>query len=99
MILLTLTIYFLWKLRFFNLFALMFRHQFLFFSLSFSIFFAFSVGLTTSNFGSLVRYKIPAIPFYVASLFIIANTYAELKRKKDVPVENPLEENLILSDA
>jgi hypothetical protein len=87
-ILLTLTIYFLWKLRFFNLFRLMFRHHFLFFSISFSIFFAFSVGLTTSNFGSMVRYKIPAIPFYVASLYIISHTYSELKRKEYVPDEN-----------
>jgi hypothetical protein len=102
-ILLSLTIYFLWKLRFFNLFRLMFRHHFLFFSLSFSIFFAFSVGLTTSNFGSLVRYKIPAIPFYVGSLFIIAHTYAELKRKEDLPEETPPEgippdEKLVLSN-
>jgi hypothetical protein len=98
-ILLSLTIYFLWKLRFFNLFPLMFRHHFLFFSLSFSIFFAFSVGLTTSNFGSMVRYKIPAIPFYVASLFIIANTYSELKKKKEEPgIEATPDEGLLLSN-
>ena len=41
------------------------------FCFSFAIFFSFSVGLTTSNFGSLVRYKIPAMPFFVAGLFII----------------------------
>jgi hypothetical protein len=82
-VILIFSVYFIWKLRFFNLFRLMFRHHFLFFSLSFSIFFAFSVGLTTSNFGSLVRYKIPAMPFYIASLFIISNTYSELKRKKE----------------
>lgn len=40
------------------------------FALTFSIFFSFAVGLTTANFGSLVRYKIPAIPFFLASLFI-----------------------------
>jgi len=34
------------------------------------IFFAF-VGVTTGNFGSLVRYKIPAIPFLVSGLIII----------------------------
>jgi hypothetical protein len=41
------------------------------FSIVFSIFFAFSVGLTTSNFGALVRYKIPAVPFFASSLLII----------------------------
>ena len=78
-ILLLSTIYLLLRIKVFNLFRLMFKHHFLFFSVSFSLFFAFSVGLTTSNFGSLVRYKIPAMPLYVASLFIIYNAYEELK--------------------
>lgn len=56
----------------------MFRHRILFFTVYFSLFFSFSVGLTTSNFGSLVRYKIPAIPFYVISLIIISSSYKEL---------------------
>jgi hypothetical protein len=43
----------------------------IFFSIIFSVFFAFSVGLTTSNFGALVRYKIPAVPFYIAAMMII----------------------------
>lgn len=37
----------------------------------FSIVFALFVGATTLNFGTLVRYKIPAMPFYVISLFLI----------------------------
>ena len=41
------------------------------FSFVFAIFFAFAVGLTTSNFGSLVRYKIPSLPFFLASLYMI----------------------------
>ncbi len=75
------TIYLIIRLKIYNLFRLMFRHHLLMFTVSFSLFFAFSVGLTTSNFGSLVRYKIPAIPFYVASLFIIRYTYIELLAK------------------
>ncbi|MBP6335490.1 MAG: hypothetical protein KA444_08460 [Bacteroidia bacterium] len=80
LVLLVITIYLLVKMRFYNLFLLMFKHHILFFSVFFSLFFAFSVGLTTSNFGSLVRYKIPAIPFYVASLFIIYHAYKESKK-------------------
>ena len=80
-ILLILTIYLLLKIRVFNLFRLMFRHHFLFFSVTFSLFFAFSIGLTTSNFGALVRYKIPAIPLFVASLFIIKETYDKLNKE------------------
>lgn len=40
------------------------------FAFVFAVFFAFAVGLTTANFGSLVRYKIPAIPFFLASIYI-----------------------------
>jgi len=78
-IILLLTIYLLLRIKVINLFRLMFRHHFLFLSVTFSLFFAFSVGLTTSNFGSLVRYKIPAMPLYIASLYIIYASYEELK--------------------
>ncbi len=37
----------------------------------FSMVFALFVGATTLNFGTLVRYKIPCMPFYVVSLFLI----------------------------
>jgi hypothetical protein len=93
------TIYFLWKLRVINLFRLVFRHHFLFFSLSFSIFFAFSIGLTTSNFGSMVRYKIPAMPFYIGSLFIIASTYADIKKKKEEIIQSSEGKKLVLTNS
>lgn len=47
------------------------REPLLIFSFIFAIFFAFSVGLTTANFGALVRYKIPCIPFFLSTLFIL----------------------------
>ena len=43
------------------------------FCLIFTLVFAFAVGISTSNFGSLSRYKIPCMPFYAAFLFIIFN--------------------------
>lgn len=36
----------------------------------FSLIFAASVGISSSNFGTLVRYKIPLLPFYVCALLI-----------------------------
>ncbi|RZK35167.1 MAG: hypothetical protein EOO61_12360 [Hymenobacter sp.] len=36
----------------------------------FSLVFAVAVGTSTSNFGTLVRYKIPLIPFYMCGLLI-----------------------------
>lgn len=37
----------------------------------FSIVFAISVGISSGNFGTLVRYKIPLMPFYLAGLYIL----------------------------
>ena len=37
----------------------------------FSFVFAFAVGVSTFNFGTLVRYKIPLIPFYLIGLAIL----------------------------
>lgn len=42
-----------------------------FFALLFAIIFAFAVGFTSFNFGALVRYKIPCIPFFVMALYMI----------------------------
>lgn len=44
------------------------------FSLIFSITFAFAVGVSTFNFGTLTRYRIPLLPFYVLALVIMADT-------------------------
>ncbi len=37
----------------------------------FTLIFAFIVGFTSYNFGALVRYKIPCLPFFIAVLFIL----------------------------
>jgi hypothetical protein len=50
------------------------------FCLIFGLVFSFAIGFSTSNFGTLVRYKIPAIPFLMAGLFIILENG---KKKKD----------------
>jgi hypothetical protein len=47
----------------------------------FSITFGIMVGLTAGNFGTLVRYKIPLMPFYAAALFILRD---ELRIKKEL---------------
>lgn len=56
------------------------------FCLIFTLIFAFAVGISTSNFGSLSRYKIPCMPFYTAFLFIIFNPPKEellLRKERD----------------
>lgn len=76
------TILILYKTKIVGVFKFFFRHHLLTFCLVFSLFFAFSVGLSTSNFGSLVRYKIPSEPFYMASLIIINSFLKEDKEKE-----------------
>jgi hypothetical protein len=41
------------------------------FALLFSIAFAFAVGASTFNFGTLVRYKIPLLPFFLVALILV----------------------------
>lgn len=50
------------------------------FCLVFSIIFAFAVGITTYNFGTLSRYKIPCIPFYALAVVLIY--YQNMPRDK-----------------
>ena len=69
------TLYLLLRLRVLGFFQFIGKHPLLLFSVAFSIFFSFTVGLSISNFGSLVRLKIPCIPFFVASLQIMMDYY------------------------
>ncbi len=64
-------VYLLFNLKFFKFFSLIPSHPLLLFAFIFSIFFAFSVGVSISNFGALVRLKIPCIPFFLSSLVIL----------------------------
>jgi len=70
-ILLIFCIYLLVKLRIYRFFIVLRSHPLAMFSFIFAIFFALSVGVSISNFGTLVRLKIPCIPFFVSSLIIV----------------------------
>lgn len=52
----------------------------------FSIVFAFGVGVSTFNFGTLARYKIPLLPFYFLGLILVANQIRH--QQKEVKAEN-----------
>lgn len=73
--LLVLTLFLLFKLKFFGFFTLIRKNPMLLFCMLFSLFFAFSVGLTVANFGSLVRLRIPELPFFVAAIFMLRHLY------------------------
>ncbi len=79
LLILLLSIYLLIKLRVLKFFSSIYSHPLLLFSFIFSVFFAFSVGLSVANFGTLVRLKIPCIPFFVSVLVILNH---QLKQSK-----------------
>ena len=54
-----------------------------FFSLVFSLTFAFAVGVSTFNFGSLARYKIPMLPFFLIALQLIQNSQSYITLRPD----------------
>lgn len=79
-ILLLLTLYIIFRTGpGFVLKTLFSKPYFISFSIMFAVFFAFSVGLVTANFGALVRYKIPVIPFYLAALIAVYDKFQQRK--------------------
>ena len=55
--------------------------------ITFSVLFALFVGATTPNFGTLCRYKIPCMPFYVLALILIWDKYDRFKLKSSPQVK------------
>ncbi len=60
------------------------QNPFIQFGFVYALAFGFFVGFTTPVFGSLVRYKIPALPFFVASLYSITY-YAQQQKNLETP--------------
>ncbi|MEM9678699.1 MAG: hypothetical protein AAF901_00130 [Bacteroidota bacterium] len=77
---LLLTLWVFYKVPFPNLFKAFFSPEVLF-CLVFALVFAFAVGISTFNFGTLARYKIPLLPFYLTGMILIYN-YGTSKRER-----------------
>ena len=75
------TLYILWKNGVRRVFRAIRKNPTVFFCFFFAILFAFCVGFTAYNFGALVRYKIPCIPFYLVALVILNHITAEERKK------------------
>ncbi|MEP6674225.1 MAG: hypothetical protein ABJA78_03695 [Ferruginibacter sp.] len=65
------TLFLIIKLKFFRFFSTIFSDPYLIFSFTFCILMGVVVGLTTFNFGTLVRYRLPLLPFYFFLLFAV----------------------------
>jgi hypothetical protein len=68
-----LTLLFILKKGFFTFFRKPFQHPVLMMCFIFSFVFAAAIGSTALNFGSLSRYKIPCLPFYLMMIFVLIN--------------------------
>jgi hypothetical protein len=79
------TLFVLFKVGPFQVFQAIRKDPVILYCILFSLLFGLFVGATTPNFGSLVRYKIPCMPFYLIALFLI---YDRSKRIKNSPVMN-----------
>jgi hypothetical protein len=65
------TLYVIFKTGIFKFLHFIFSDPFVFLCIFFSLLFAAFVGVSTLNFGTLVRYRIPILPFYLAGLLYI----------------------------
>lgn len=92
------TIYIIFKAGLINFFKFIARDPLIMYCFLFSCVFALFVGASTLNFGSLVRYKIPCMPFYLISLFLI---HEKVKAKALIKLalqKNVVEEDLIFTN-
>ncbi|MEO6358440.1 MAG: hypothetical protein ABIU77_06645 [Ferruginibacter sp.] len=71
---LLLTIYLLVKTKLTGFFKFSLQNSFLFFALTFSLLIAPLAGFVSFNFGTLVRYKFPAVPLFYTYLLLLFDT-------------------------
>jgi hypothetical protein len=83
--LMVLTLYALIQSRVVGFFKTLFTNAAVFYCFFFAILFALFVGATALNFGTLVRYKIPCMPFYIIALFLIVEQYKQPQKKEVEP--------------
>lgn len=81
MLMLLLTLYILISSGIFKSINIIFSEPFVLTCLVFALIFAFMVGLTTANFGALVRYKVPIVPLLSTVLLILRSKVLNLKNE------------------
>lgn len=75
------TLFVLFKAGIWLFVSSIFKDPMVLFCFFFSIIFALFIGATTLNFGTLVRYKIPCMPFYIIALLLIQDKKMQQKHK------------------
>lgn len=72
------------KTGFRKFFGRIFSHPILLCMFVYSVFLAGLVAITTNNFGSLVRYKIPVMPFFLCMVVVMLGEVKNVKRNRFV---------------
>lgn len=76
-----LTLFVFFRVGIIRAFVQIFNDRLLIFMFGFTLFFSFMTGISTGNFGSLVRYKLPAIPFFMIALTLL---YFKGRKEKEI---------------
>lgn len=78
---LAITLLLILHLRVYHFFRILFADPYLIFSLIFVLSYAGLIGITSGNFGSLMRFKLPILPYFFAILTITYYQYRTYKQK------------------
>lgn len=81
------TLYVMYKTGIGKFFKAIIKDPFIFLCITYALLFGALVGLSTFNFGTLARYRIPLIPFYTCGLLSIWYNYHKANPEK--PLQNP----------
>ncbi len=76
-------------------FRIIFSEAIITYCFLFSLVFAVFVGASTLNFGSLVRYKIPSLPFYAIALFLIYEKAKIIARDRRLQREKSIQPSVL----
>lgn len=76
-----LTLKIFWEIKIVRLFTIVSQQPVLLFCLIFAFTFSFAVGISSYNFGTLVRYKIPMMPFLLSALYAIQSQAIKKSKK------------------
>ena len=82
LVLMFFTLYVLFKTGLFRFMKLILTDPLIMYCFLFAVVFGLFIGASTLNFGTLVRYKIPCLPFYAISLFLIYEKVKVVSAKK-----------------
>jgi hypothetical protein len=80
-VLLLLSLFIIFRVGPLNFIRQVSKEPFLIFAIVFAVVLSFFIGLTTANFGALVRYRIPMLPFFVFMLLYVYETKRKLRKQ------------------